>query len=86
MYHRHELQRFHPTDSLLALGFATAVAQAVLLREAMTALGGSELSWGWVLTLWLTGMGLGSRLGVRWGGIGAMKMAPVAATLLTAGV
>ncbi len=51
--------------ALVVLGFAAAVAQAVLLREAMAAVGGSELAWGCVLTLWLAGMGAGARLGVR---------------------
>src|SRR3972149_5186804 len=41
------------TTSLLALGYATSVAQAVLLREGMTALGGSGLAWGAGLALWL---------------------------------
>jgi predicted membrane-bound spermidine synthase len=54
------------TTRLLCLGFATAVAQACLLREAMAALGGSELAWGGVLFAWLVGMGLGSALAARW--------------------
>jgi hypothetical protein len=54
-----------PTADLAALGFATAVAQAVLVREAMAALGGSELAWGSVLALWLAGMGIGSWVGAR---------------------
>lgn len=57
-----------------ALGFAAAVAQAVLLREAMAALGGSELSWGVVLAAWLGGMALGAWIGARsprWGTLGA---------------
>jgi spermidine synthase len=45
------------------LGVATVVAQAVLLREAMAAMGGSEMAWGTVMALWLIGMGLGSRIG-----------------------
>jgi hypothetical protein len=49
----------------MALGFGTSVAQAVLLREAMAALGGSELAWGAVLALWLAGMGLGAWVGAR---------------------
>jgi spermidine synthase len=54
--------------ALGSLGFATAVAQAVLLREGMAALGGSELAWGTVLALWLAGMGAGSWAGTRWSG------------------
>ncbi|MFI5165356.1 MAG: hypothetical protein ACHQQS_01915 [Thermoanaerobaculales bacterium] len=50
---------------LAMLGFATAVAQALLLREAMAALGGSELAWGAVLAVWLAGMGAGAWLGSR---------------------
>ena len=53
---------------LVALGFAAAVAQAVLLREAMGALGGSELAWGMVLGVWLGGMAAGAWLGARWPG------------------
>lgn len=53
------------TTDLLALGGAAAVAQAVLLREAMTALGGSELGWGVVLAAWLGGMAAGARVGCR---------------------
>ena len=52
--------RSTPRD-LLLLGFATATAQAVLLREAMAALGGSELAWGSVLAMWLLGMDVGAR-------------------------
>jgi spermidine synthase len=51
--------------TLAALGFATGVAQAVLLRETMAALGGSELAWGAVLAVWLAAMGLGAWLGAR---------------------
>jgi spermidine synthase len=50
---------------LLALGFAAACSQAALLREAMAALGGSELAWGAVLGAWLLGMGAGAGLGAR---------------------
>ncbi len=53
---------------LVALGFAAAVAQAVLMREAMVVLAGSELAWGAVLATWLAGMALGARWGVRHGG------------------
>jgi spermidine synthase len=54
-----------PDIALVNLGFAAGVTQAVLLREAMAALGGSELAWGAVLAAWLAGMGLGAWLGVR---------------------
>jgi len=53
---------------LIALGFAATVAQAVLVREGMAALGGSELSWALVMGLWLAAMAVGARLGARWGG------------------
>jgi spermidine synthase len=49
------------------LGVSTVVAQAVLLREAMAAMGGSEMAWGTVMALWLIGMGLGSRIGATAG-------------------
>lgn len=51
--------------SLAAIGFAATVSQSVLLREAMSALGGSELAWGGVLSVWLAGVGLGSWAGSR---------------------
>ncbi len=57
---------------LLALGFAATVSQAVLVREGMAALGGSELSWTIVMTLWLVAMAVGARIGAharaRWVG------------------
>jgi spermidine synthase len=62
-----EVQAEHPRVTLIRLGVAAAVTQAVLLREAMAALGGSELAWGVVLALWLAGMGAGARAGVRIG-------------------
>jgi hypothetical protein len=49
------------------LGVSTVIAQSVLLREAMAAMGGSETAWGLVMALWLAGMGVGARLGVRFG-------------------
>ena len=73
----------HPRTSLLASGFATAVAQAVLLREAMTALAGSELAWGVVLGLWLAGMAAGSRIAVGRGPRSAALL-PAVVLLLTA--
>lgn len=75
---------FAPHASLLALGFAAAVGQAVLLREAMAALGGSELAWGAVLALWLAGMGLGSWLGARPAGRSAAVVGPVLVLALVA--
>jgi spermidine synthase len=74
----------HPRLTLVRLGFVAAVAQAVLLREAMAALGGSELAWGVVLALWLAGMGVGSRLGVRLGTATIARALPVAMLVLTA--
>lgn len=73
-----------PDVVLLALGFAAGVAQAVLLREAMAALGGSELAWGAVLAAWLAGMGLGSWLGVR-RPVGRLAAAVPVVVLLLAG-
>jgi len=70
--------------SLLALGLATSVAQAVLLREGMVALGGSELAWGAVLALWLWGMGIGAWAGTRRGGHGFAGLAPGLVPVLTA--
>ena len=51
--------------TLLALGFAAACGQAALLREAMAAVGGSELAWGAVLGAWLLGMSGGAWAGAR---------------------
>ena len=70
--------------TLTSLGFAAGVAQAVLLREAMAALGGSELAWGAVMALWLAGMGIGSWAGVRWGRAGWAVFAPALLSILTA--
>jgi len=75
------------TTSLVTLGFTTSVAQAVLLREGMTALGGSELAWGAVLALWLWGMGIGAWVGTRGGGRGFAALAPgLVPVLVAAGV
>lgn len=68
--------------TLVLLGFSTAVAQAVLLREAMAALGGSELAWGAVLALWLAGIALGARAGVTWGGPATARLSPAAVLVL----
>ncbi len=57
----------NPVTTTLLLGVSTVIAQALLLREAMAAMGGSEMAWGLVMALWLAGMGFGSRLGVRFG-------------------
>jgi len=68
----------------VALGFSTSVAQAVLLREGMTALGGSELAWGAVLALWLWGMGIGAWVGTRGGERGFAAVAPGLVPVLAA--
>jgi spermidine synthase len=57
----------NPVTTTVMLGVATVISQALLLREAMAAMGGSETAWGLVMALWLAGMGFGSRLGVRLG-------------------
>jgi spermidine synthase len=54
-----------PRLTVLLVGAATVVGQAVLLREAMAAMGGSEVSWGVVMAMWLAGMAGGARLGIR---------------------
>jgi len=73
-----------PTTTLL-LGVSTIISQALLLREAMAAMGGSEMAWGLVMALWLAGMGAGARLGVRFGTFGSTIPLP-AVTLALAGV
>ncbi len=40
-----------PRTTLFLLGVSTVVAQALLLREAMAAMGGSEMAWGTFETL-----------------------------------
>jgi len=62
---------------MVRLGFSAVVAQSLLLRESMAALGGSELAWGVVLALWLAGMGIGSRCGVRWTRLTLARWFPV---------
>lgn len=69
--------------ALVSLGGAAAVAQAVLLREAMSALGGSELAWGVVLGAWLGGMALGAWLGAQ--RACPADLGPVLVLLLAAG-
>ncbi len=48
-------------------------------------MGGSELAWGTVMSLWLLGMAIGSRIGVRAGG-GALGRALAPVTLLLTGI
>jgi spermidine synthase len=67
-------RRSDPRTTVFLLGVATVVAQALLLREAMAAMGGSEMAWGTVMALWLLGMGLGSRLGAT---VGSERLAMV---------
>ncbi|MCK5379020.1 MAG: hypothetical protein KAJ78_06430 [Acidobacteria bacterium] len=50
---------------LVALGAVAVISQALLIREAMTTLGGSEIAWGCLLFLWLIGAALGARIGSR---------------------
>lgn len=69
---------------LAALGFAAATGQAIMLREAMAALGGSELAWGAVLGLWLVGMAVGAALGVRRGAHAAAAAAPTVLLVVAA--
>lgn len=68
--------------TVIVLGFATAIAQALLLREAMAAMAGSELAWGSVMALWLIGMGAGSRCGTRWGPDRLVSALPILVMLL----
>ena len=63
--------------TVFLLGVATVVAQALLLREAMAAMGGSEMAWGTVMALWLFGMGLGSRVGAATGSERLARILPV---------
>jgi len=66
-----------PRATVFLLGFATVIAQALLLREAMAAMGGSELAWGTVMALWLAGVSVGARIGVRWGSPALARRLPV---------
>jgi spermidine synthase len=66
-----------PKTTLFLLGVATVVAQALLLREAMAAMGGSEMAWGTVMALWLFGMGLGSRVGAATGSERLARILPL---------
>jgi len=74
-----------PRTTLFLLGVATVVAQALLLREAMAAMGGSEMAWGTVMALWLFGMGLGSRVGATTGSERLARILP-AVVLATSGL
>jgi len=49
---------------LVGLGGVAVMSQALLIREAMTTLGGSEIAWGCLLFLWLIGAALGARIGL----------------------
>jgi hypothetical protein len=78
------IPKLEPGTTTVLLGVSTVVAQALLLREAMAAMGGSEMAWGLVMALWLTGMGAGSRIGVRLGTGRVASSLPVI-TLVLAG-
>ena len=64
------------TTTTFLLGVATVIAQSILLREAMAAMGGSEVALGLVMALWLSGMSFGARLGVRIGSPGLARSLP----------
>ncbi|MFV2072326.1 MAG: hypothetical protein ACC742_06705 [Thermoanaerobaculales bacterium] len=72
-------------SAVLLLGLATAVAQALLLREAMAAMGGSEMAWGTVMALWLVGMSIGARIGVHTASPLFARLAPVLVIALAGG-
>jgi len=57
----------NPVRTTFLLGVSTVIAQSILLREAMAAMGGSETAWGLVMALWMAGMGAGARAGVSFG-------------------
>ncbi len=71
--------------SAFLLGVATVIAQALLLRESMAAMGGSEMSWGVVMSLWLIAMAAGARLGIRHGSENLAVRLPIV-VLFLAGV
>lgn len=48
---------------LVGLGAIAVVSQALLIREAMTTLAGSEIAWGSLLCLWLIGAAIGAKIG-----------------------
>lgn len=70
--------------SILLLGFSTVIAQALLLREAMAAMGGSEMAWGVVMALWLIGMSVGARVGIEHGTTRTAAWAPAAVLAMAA--
>ena len=72
----------HAKKTVILLGVATVIAQALLLREAMAAMGGSEIAWGVVMALWLTGMALGARIGVTVGSPRLAETLPPAVIVL----
>lgn len=74
-----------PSTTTLALGVSTVIAQALLIREAMASMGGSETAWGVVMALWLAGMGVGSRFGVRFGSPALARALPLATLALAGG-
>lgn len=80
------MERPATSIGLIALGAAATVSQAALLREAMAALGGSELAWGAVLALWLTGTGAGAWFGAGRRGARAGLLPFVVLLLAFAGV
>ena len=43
----------------------------------MAAMGGSEMAWGTVMALWLAGVSVGARVGVRWGSPALARRLPV---------
>jgi spermidine synthase len=76
----------HDVDArraVLLLGGATVVAQALLIREAMAAMGGSEMAWGAVMALWLGGMGAGARLGLSLDAWRLVRTLPFVVLVLT---
>ncbi len=75
----------NPVTTTILLGVSTAITQALLLREAMAAMGGSEMAWGLVMALWLAGMGAGSRIGVRIGSVELARRLPLITLVLGAG-
>lgn len=67
----------NPGTTTILLGISTVISQSILLREAMAAMGGSEMAWGVVMACWLAGMGIGSRAGVRIGSPALGRLLPV---------
>jgi spermidine synthase len=74
----------NPNGTTVLLGVSTVTAQALLLREAMAAMGGSEIAWGLVMALWLGGMGLGARIGGHAGSVQLARWLPSATLVLSA--